>query len=230
MAVYSVDDIKKDVRIAMDYNMDSSALTSIGNPDTLSLEEIIESKIVKAVQIIHTSAPAHLLRDCKHETPAVGSTTLPLVWNPDPTRFDGYIAIDNTETLMRLVVFRMSDWERDVYDVHTKDDAEYNKQFSRYKGIRGTPQKPICIIDFITNTNTPPSVKRILRFYSCKSQSAVSDVYGYLPYPSINSGTIEICKLCYNAVIYTIASLVALTLGDKEKSTIFDGLAQTSLV
>ncbi|MEG2599576.1 MAG: hypothetical protein RSA66_08890, partial [Muribaculaceae bacterium] len=61
MKVYTLDDIAKDVRVALDQNMVSAALTEIGDVDTLSHDDIIKSKIVESVKRIHSEAPPYLL-------------------------------------------------------------------------------------------------------------------------------------------------------------------------
>ena len=42
MTVYQLDDIAKDVRIALDQNMASDTLAAIGDVDTLALNDIIK--------------------------------------------------------------------------------------------------------------------------------------------------------------------------------------------
>lgn len=61
MKVYLLDEIAKDVRIAIDQNMQSETLVDFGDVDTLSLNDIIKSKIVDAVKRIHSTAPSYLL-------------------------------------------------------------------------------------------------------------------------------------------------------------------------
>ena len=52
--LYSVSELKKDIRIVLDQNMTSEQLFESGDIDTLSLEEIIESKIVDAARLVET--------------------------------------------------------------------------------------------------------------------------------------------------------------------------------
>ena len=59
--IFQIDRIMEDVRVCLDQNMDSGALIESGDIDTLSLDEIIRSKIVEAVQRVHTAAPYYLL-------------------------------------------------------------------------------------------------------------------------------------------------------------------------
>ena len=61
MKVYPIDIITRDVKTALDFNKSGSGLALLGDTDTLSLNEIIKSKIIESVKNIHAVAPAHLL-------------------------------------------------------------------------------------------------------------------------------------------------------------------------
>ena len=212
MKVYLLDDIAKDVRIALDQNMTSDALTEIGDVDTLALNDIIKSKIVESVKRIHSEAPPYLLDGGYNFGDAV-------YWKENES---GWVLLP--ENFMRFVVFQMDDWERPVFYAISIDDPEYIKQSSRFKGIRGTTQKPVCAISI-----RPEG--RVLEFYSCKSKNALVSKAVYLPYPKIDRyGAVEICQRCYEAVVYTIAALVLTTFGDADKSTALSELAKSSLI
>lgn len=212
MTVYHLDEIAKDVRIALDQNTTSDALREIGDVDTLSLNDIIKSKVVEAVKRIHSSAPPYLL-DGGHN---FGDE---VYWQKCES---GWVLLP--EDFMRFVVFQMSDWERAVFYPISVDDPEYKKQSSRFKGIRGTTQRPVCAISI-----RPEG--RVLEFYSCKSEDATVSRAVYLPYPKIDKyGAIEICQRCYDAVVYTIAALVLTTFGDVEKSSALNELAKSVLI
>lgn len=212
MTVYHLDEIAKDVRIALDQNTTSDALREIGDVDTLSLNDIIKSKVVEAVKRIHSSAPPYLL-DGGHN---FGDE---VYWQKYEC---GWVLLP--EDFMRFVVFQMSDWERAVFYPISVDEPEYKKQSSRFKGIRGTTQRPVCAISI-----RPEG--RVLEFYSCKSEDATVSRAVYLPYPQIDKyGAIEICQRCYDAVVYTIAALVLTTFGDVEKSSALNELAKSVLI
>ena len=61
MKVYRISEVLEAVRVALDENMVSKPLTDLGDIDTLSLNDIIRSKIVEAVRQVHASAPSYLL-------------------------------------------------------------------------------------------------------------------------------------------------------------------------
>jgi hypothetical protein len=212
MAAYKLEDIAKDVRVALDQNMSSDALAEIGDVDTLALDDIINSKICEGVKRIHSYAPAHLL-DGGHN---FGDE---IYWKEKEC---GWVLLP--EDFMRFVVFEMDDWEQPVFFPISAGDAEYNLQSSRFKGIRGTAQRPVCVISV-----RPEG--RVLEFYSCKSTGAKVNRAVYLPYPKVShDGTVEICKRCYDAVIHTIAALVLSIFGDTSKVSVFNELAKSSLI
>ena len=101
--IYQLDKIMQDVRICLDQNMMSDALLESGDIDTLSLDEIIKSKILEAVQRVHMSAPNYLLEVGHNFGDAVYWRELESGWVLLPPDF------------MRLVVFEMDDWEQAVY-------------------------------------------------------------------------------------------------------------------
>ena len=212
MTVYHLDEIAGDVRIALDQNTTSDVLKEIGDVDTLALNDIIKSKIIEAVKRVHSSAPPYLL-DGGHN---FGDE---VYWQKCES---GWVLLP--EDFMRFVVFQMSDWKSAVFYPINVNDPEYEKQSSRFKGIRGTTQRPVCAISI-----RPEG--RVLEFYSCKSQDATVSRAVYLPYPKIDKyGAIEICQRCYDAVVYTIAALVLTTFGDVEKSSALNELAKSVLI
>lgn len=212
MKVYLLDEIAKDVRIAIDQNMQSETLVDFGDVDTLSLNDIIKSKIVDAVKRIHSTAPSYLLDGGHNFGDAIYWKELESGWCLLP------------EDFMRLVVFQMDDWERAVYHAISEDDEEYQKQSSRFKGVRGTPQKPVCAIAI-----RPEG--RVLEFYSCKNTDAMVSRAVYLPYPKVDKDNgIQICERCYQAVVYTIASLVLITYGSADQSKALLELAKSTLI
>lgn len=209
--IYKLDKIMQDVRICLDQNMMSEALIESSDIDTLSLNEIVRSKILEAVRRVHLEAPNYLLEGGHNFGDAVYWREMESGWVLLPRDF------------MRLVVFEMDDWEQAVYTAISIDDPDYEKQRSRFKGIRGTSQKPVCAIAI-----RPEG--RVLEFYSCKSTDAQVSRAMYIPYPSIDEdGGVDVSERCYNAVVYTAAGLTLMTCGEVEKANTLSGLAKTFL-
>ena len=210
--VYEVKDILRDVRIAIDENKTNEQLIEDEDIDTLMLDDIIRSKIVESVWRTITNAPIHLLDGGVPFGDAV-------YWR---NQYSGWVMLP--EDFMRLMVFKMSDWERPVYKPITAGDPQYQLQFSRYKGLRGNPQKPVVAI-----------VRRneglVLELYSCKDNTATVEQALYMPYPYIDKYEgIMIPEHCYTSSIYQTAALVLATIGQNELSIVMNGLSKQLLV
>lgn len=207
--VYQIDNIIRDVRISMDENRISDQLLNTADVDTLSMDELIRSKVEEAVRRIETSAPAHFLEE-GHDFAS------PIYWG---SKESGWLLLP--DDFMRLIAFKMSDWERTCYTAVSADDPIYQLQSSRYKGIRGNVQKPVCAV-----VNRPEG--KALEFYSCNSEEATISRANYLPYPCIDEdGGIDISERCYTAVVYTIAALVLTALGESQKASELNDLAKS---
>lgn len=210
--VYEVKDILRDVRIAIDENKTNEQLIEDEDIDTLMLDDIIRSKIVESVRRTITKAPIHLLDGGVPFGDAVYWRNL----------YSGWVMLP--EDFMRLLVFKMSDWERPVYEPITAGDPQYQLQFSRYKGLRGNPQKPVVAI-----------VRRteglVLELYSCKDDTATVEQGLYMPFPHIDEyGGIMIPERCYTSTIYQIAALVLASIGQEELSSVMTELSKQLLV
>lgn len=207
--IYQVTNVMRDVRIAIDENMTSEQLVSIADVETLALDDIIRSKVTESVRRVELAAPAH----CLEEGHTFGDA---VYWGEHES---GWVLLP--DDFMRLIAFRMSDWERTVYTAISADDPSYAMQSSRYKGIRGNVQKPVCAI-----VNRQEG--KALEFYSCKNTSAYVSRGSYVPYPTIDSsGGIDISERCYTSVIYMCAGLVLTTYGEREKSSAMMGLSKS---
>lgn len=201
----------RDVRICLDQNMTSEQLLQDDDVDTLALDDIVRSKILEAVVRVHSNAPTYLLEEGHNFGDAVFWGDLESGWVLLPQDF------------MRLIAFEMSDWEQTVYTAISPADPAYAMQRQRVKALRGTAQKPVCVI------TTRPEGKA-LEFYSCKSEDAYVSRGQYLPYPKVDEEDgIDICERCYTAVVYAAASLVLLTLGEGEKASALAEISNSTL-
>lgn len=200
--VFKISNISRDVRVAIDENKTSERLIYEDDIDTLSFNEIVHSKIVEAVRRVVMKAPIHLLDGGIPFGDAI-------FWRDNGA---GWILLP--DDFLRLIVFKMNDWERAVYEPITSSSPIYRLQSSRYKGIRGNPQKPVVAI-----------VRRAeglaLELYSSKDNGALVEQALYYPMPRTDrDGGIEIPPRCYKAVIYEVASLVLAVIGQIEQSAI----------
>lgn len=215
--IYQIDRIIRDIRIAIDENKTSEQLLTDEDIDTLSLEEIVRSKILEAVRRVVMEAPVHLLSGGV----PFGDAIFWIDQQPFKDSYAGWIILP--EDFMRLFVFKMSDWERPVYDVLTAGDPRYEMQFSRYAGIRGNPQKPVVAIVSRAEGLT-------LELFCCKSKEVTVEQALYFPLPRIDcDGGIEIPERCYTSVVYESAALVLGTLGKIELAKFMDELSKQFL-
>lgn len=190
--VYNVSDLVKEIRVAIDSNLESDQLTTIGDMDQLALEEIIGSKIAEAARIVVLNAPSYLLDGGD----SLGTT---VAWNGTSGR------MTLPEDFLRLVVFKMSDWSRGVTVPISETDPMYAQQSSRWAGVRGNPQKPVVAI-------VPSSNGLVLEFYSSKSGSVEQATY--IAMPKVESGTIKLCEKLHDATVYYAAYLTAISTGE----------------
>lgn len=194
--IYKTSKVQQDVRVVLDKNNTSDTLAGVANIDTLNVDELIRASIVKAVRNVHNTAPSYLLE----QGHTMGDE---LYWNGDGS---GWLLLP--DDFMRFVVFQMSDWSRPVYEPLTPDDAEYAWQHSRWKGVRGTPQKPVCAV-------AVRQEGKVLEFWSCKTEEAYVLNGVYIPYPHVDKGGgIDISERCYEAVVHECAALAVISLGD----------------
>lgn len=209
--IYTVDDILRDVRIAIDENRVSEQLLAELDSETLSLNEVVCSKIEEGVRLTLHEAPLHKIDGGEEFGDAI-------YWNAN---LSGWILLPND--FLRLLVFKMSDWERPVYGAITVADPRYALQHSRCKGLRGTPQKPVVAL-------TSRMEGRVLELYSCRSTDANVEQALYLPIPKIDEDNgINIPEECYRSAVYLIGSLALITMGQGERSAILKELFKQNL-
>ena len=209
--IYQLTTLMREVRIVMDKNMTSTALRGLGDVDTLSVDDIIKSRIVDAARRVELQAPLHYLENGHNFGDNIyweqGKDRTGCGWTLLPSDF------------MRLMVFQMSDWKRPVFQAISPTEEEYALQWSQFSGIRGNTEFPVCAI------SVRPEGKA-LEFFSCKDNTAEIVKAVYLPEPKIDSDEgIDICERCHDAIVYMIASLSFYVLGEKEQG---DAMAQLS--
>lgn len=187
----------EEVKVCLDENVSSEALATLGDVDTLTLDQIIESKVADGARLTILDAPHHMLDGGES-------------FKSQPVErkgSDGIVPLP--EDFLRLVVFQMSDWSLGITDAVTEDSADYLLQTSKWKGIRGNVERPVVAI-------THQDDGRVLEFFGCDSTSATIKRALYIPMPEIDNNTIKLCSLLHRATVYRIASLVALAIGDRD--------------
>lgn len=201
MASYSVEELKRSIRIALDMNSNEIHLNAIVDADTLELDDIIAQSIATAARIVESNAPAYLLDSGKAFAGTIG-------WIDKPGVGAGMITLP--DDFMRLICFKMSDWKTSVTDPIGETDPEYLMQSSPVAAVRGNPSRPVVAI-----VHGPEGLR--LEFYSCTSRQTVSKAR-YLPIPRVVNGNIELCEKLKEAIIYYSAYLTAAKLGEAEQA------------
>ncbi|MBD5163511.1 MAG: hypothetical protein HDT09_02265 [Bacteroidales bacterium] len=204
--LYRLSDIVRQVRIAIDQNEQDTFLSDNADEDTLGLDTIIESKVPEAARIVVSVAPVQMLDGGYH----FGNS---IAWQKNNS---GWLHLP--EDFLRLIVFRMSDWERPVSRAISNADPAYNLQFSRCKGLRGNPQNPVVAV-------TLRGEGLILEFWSCHTNQAKIVQAAYHPIPQVQNNAIEIPEQCYRAFIYALSALTMETLGEPQLAERFSTLS-----
>ena len=229
MATYKAGTVLRDVRVLMDMNPKSQPLADIEDIDTLTISDLIASKIVEGVALAESAAPLNKLQGVDFSPSVVGyeidlgftkrTSTSATESSTDDTdsseeSSDGTVMCINKDLsgaitlptdFMRLIAFKMSSWHKAVYEAVSADSAEYAKQSSPY--IRGTVRRPVVAI-------VPHSTGLKMEFYSAASSDDTVEIAQYRPYPVIDGQSIDISKDCYHASLYFIASLVYSSLSE----------------
>lgn len=205
--VYNVSDLVSDIRVLLDLNEVDTQLVAAGDGDTLSIDALIESKLVEAARAIMSIAPVHLL-------PTTSMASATITWETGRTSNIGG-SIPLPAAFMRLVAFKMSDWERPVHQAIGVASPIYEQQHSRYGGIRGNKERPVVAI-------VPSNGALNLEFYSCATTSATIETALYCAYPYIdNSGTtatITLPSKLLPEIEQYAGGLVCRSLGDEQKA------------
>lgn len=207
MTSYTTSDIQEAVRIAIDENRTNESLLT--DSETLKLNEIIESKIVDGVRMVAQIAPNNLID--------VGSTidTANITWENSVVGV-GYGFVQLPDDFMRLLSFQMSDWIRPVVETITESDKTYAMQHSKYTGLRGNVNHPVCAV-------VRGASGKVLEFYSCSAGSTVTvKMAQYIAYPKIANGSIPVSSNLYRPSVYYIAGLVLAAMGNKESETMYN--------
>lgn len=217
---YNVNDLVAEVRVALDMNNSSSALSGISDPDTLTTDEVIRSKIEDAALAIESSAPALMLDG--GESFSSASVT----WDSGSATLKGG-SVKLPDDFIRLISYKMSDWKRAVTEPIDESDPLYLQQKSRFAGVRGNPESPVVAL--VQRARTQNNNEGLtLEFYTSASTATIERAL-YLPTPTVrtvsNTEKINLCPKLKRAVVYYTAYLSALTWGDGEQAKALEAKA-----
>lgn len=202
----------RDVRVAIDANIDNAPLLVEEDVDTLRLDDIIVSKLADAVRLVEMEAPINMLEQGHQFGEAV-------TWRDGGK---GWVLLP--DDFMRLVVFKMSDWLHGVSDAISQSDPAYQRQFSKWKGVSGNPERPVVAIVNRAEGN-------ILEFFSCNDSTATVDQAVYIPFPNIDeNGGIDVSEKCYRSAVYRAAALSLSSIGDQQGASTMAEISRSLLV
>lgn len=196
---YKIEDLVREVRIALDHNMESGQLLELDDVDTLAFNEIVASKIADAARIVESQCPIYLLDSGK----PFGDN---ISWPSRVGHGMGWIHLP--DDFLRLVTFQMSDWSYAVNTPINETDPLYAQQHSRYAGIKGNPQRPVVAI-------VQQPIGLVLEFYSCENGDNAYIKYArYIPIPRVKDDAIELSEKLRSPIVYYTAYLTALSIGE----------------
>lgn len=212
---YKVSDLVRDIRIAIDQNMTSKALENIADVDTLSLNDIVRSKVVEAARLVGKVAHPSFI-----DNGVVLNGTVQ--WKSAVGVGTGQIVLP--DHFMRLLSFQMSDWSRPA-TIIDEDDIRYLYQSSRYPGVRGCPQRPIAAV-------CRRQQGMVVEFYSCTAGSSVFLRQAlYLAEPKIDDeDNIDISTGLKDPIIYKSASLVLYTMRETDTGDKLNEISKSFLL
>lgn len=199
---YDFADIIARARIAMDENRQGEPLDGMGDVNTLTLDELLRQKIPEAMRICMLNAPTELLGEGEAFADSIQ-------WESAEGYGMGEIVLP--DDFLRLLTFQMSDWDLPVTEAITEVHPLYLRQKSRFRGIRGNPQKPIVAV-----VHKP--IGLVLEFYSCESgEGCCVKMARYIPTPRIDTeeDKIDIPDKLVDVVVNYTGYLVAALLGQE---------------
>lgn len=193
--LYDLAQIKRDVRTILDENTQGEPLFE--DVGTLTVDKVIESRVLEAVRSVEYSAPVHLINE---------SEPIPyksIQWFGDLGKSGGRLALPSD--FMRLVSFRMNDWHKAVTTAIGADSPQYAKQKSPFAGVRGNATRPVVAIVHEGGEN-------YLEFYSCSGGEGVEVADArYLKMPEAMQDKVFVVSNLYTAMLYECAYLVGVT-------------------
>lgn len=214
METCNIDDLVKEVRVALDQNMDGKALSMLGDTDTLTLDEIIRSTMVDAATAIEEGAPLEMLEGCD-DAVKEGEDYI-VSWGKEKKGSDiqaGSVALPSD--FLRLVSFKMNDWDCAVSMPTAQETPAYERLQDQYSGIGATPRHPAIAIDVPNN---------VLEFY-CSAKTAKVASFKYVQKPVAKEGKITICPKLRRAIVYANAAMSAAVFSSVDQMQVMTALA-----
>lgn len=199
---FQLDQLKQEVRIALDENALSRELSALRDVPTLTLDELILSKIEPAALAVVQQAPVSLLSDVS----SVLTGSLNVIGLSANTFCLG---LNLPSDFLRLVRFQLSGWAYPVYEALPPSSPQYLRSHSIY-GVCGTNDRPRVF-------HVPGAYGRgMLEIHSASSAEDTLCNCLYVKIPTVQNNSISLPALLHYATVYYAAYLVCLSINDTE--------------
>lgn len=195
----AIDDLVKEVRIALDENAEQSSYLneSVENQD---LDAIIRAKLPEAARDVIDTAEVELLEPVAMQTTATAN------------EWGGVLTVP--ADYLRFVSLEMKGWIRAVTALAAEGSDIELMQHNPY--TRGSKSKPVCIL------STDASGVKVIEYYGV---SAEVEKALYMPMPKVvTEGGVDVLpipSLLKQAIVKRAAGLTLLSRGEAERASVF---------
>ncbi|MCH5227308.1 MAG: hypothetical protein J1F16_05770 [Muribaculaceae bacterium] len=117
---------------------------------------------------------------------------------PIETDKTGCVTMPLPDDFLKLVSIKMSDWQRAVSEITDSQSPKALQQGSRFPGIRGTPQRPVVILE------GDAGGKLVVKMYS-STKGATLESACYISRPEVDSSDmIEVPPGVYHQLVMAL--------------------------
>ena len=195
--LYSIRQIVSDTRVALDHNAEERPLIQLRDSYTLTLDQLIASKIEPAAREVMEAADPLLLAPGR-------PVRTQLSWERQPGW--GMAVLPLPDDCLRLLSVRLSDWSRPARII-TDTHPDYRWQSSPFAGVRGNPDRPVAVV-----TQRPTGW--VAELYSSSGGDGVTLLQAqYAAVPLVVDGHVEWPQRLHHDIISRIALHTCCALG-----------------
>lgn len=115
---------------------------------------------------------------------------------------EGVVELELPPDFLKLAAVKMSDWKREVNSITTPESGIGLMQSSKWKGVRGTPEKPVAM----TAYNKSGAI--VLKLFASNAKASL-DYALYFPVPSVDADDcLEVPPALYGDLINRLAVFI----------------------
>jgi len=203
-----IGDLIAEVRTTLDENSTESSYL-LNDAQNISLDDIIESKIVESVRAVEESCPVWMLSG-EAMVASIASNS------------DGSGRLSLPDDFLRIVAIKMTEWDTAVYSVENMGSQKALMQKNKY--VRGNVHKPVLVFA------KDASGKRIIEYYSVNSNAVIEiAVYVKIPAPITVEGSkyLNFPAILRQSIVSHCAGLVEVSRGNVELAKSFFQLSES---